>query len=89
MRTSHCPKTYQLAAAEVANSACFRPFLRKNPGIDAFGGIISPSADAPSAGAGSALVIPQILRYPGRRSRTPRKPDDGGLPPVQGPHGLL
>ena len=52
MRTSHCPKTYQLAAVEVANSACFRPFLRKNPRIGAFRGIISPSADAPSAPAG-------------------------------------
>ena len=59
MRASHCSKTYQLAAAEVVNSACFRPFLRKNPGISAIRGIISPSADAPSAGAASA---PALLR---------------------------
>ena len=86
MRASHCSKTYQLAAAEVANSACFRPFLRKNPGIDAIRGTISPSADAPSPGAASTPTLPQILRDPGQRSRTPVETDDGGLPPPRGAH---
>ena len=86
MRTSHCPKTYQLAAAEVANSACFRPFLRKITGIDAIRGIISPTADAPSAGAASGPMLTQILRDPGQRSRAAVEADDVGLPPLQGPH---
>ncbi len=99
MRTSHCPKTYQLAAAEVANSACFRPFLDKNPGNGAFRTNISPSADAPSAAAASAPTLPQILRHPGQRCRAlpggprPRHPAISGrrtcrLPAPGDPGGL-
>jgi hypothetical protein len=47
MRTNHCSKTYQLGAAEVANSACFRRFLGKITGFDADRGQIAPRADAP------------------------------------------
>jgi len=36
MRASHSSKTYQLAASEVANSACFRPFLGKFPDFKGF-----------------------------------------------------
>ncbi|MEQ4520352.1 hypothetical protein ABLI39_13440, partial [Pseudarthrobacter sp. B907] len=54
MRVSHSSKTYQLAAAKVANSACFRPFLGKFPGFEGLGrrfSAISGSCNTP-VGAG-------------------------------------
>ena len=64
MRTSHCSKTYQLAAAEVTNSACFQRFSGKITGIPRFRGHISPTADGPSASAGprSTCISPAAGR---------------------------
>lgn len=39
MRASHCSKTYQLAPAWPANSACFRAFLTKITGFSGFLGL--------------------------------------------------
>jgi hypothetical protein len=76
MRTSHCSKTYQLGAVEVANSACFRRFLGKIAGIDADRRQIAPRADGPPSAPfplRQAAMSRASLLF-GRTARADRQP---------------
>ena len=86
MRTSHCSKTYQLAAARGGKFPVFSAFFDEKHGNRRHSRHYFAISGRPLSRGGVRPDAPQILRDPGQRSRAAAEADDVGLPPLQGPH---